>query len=169
MVTHNEMFLHALAERLIVFQDDRADIFEGNYQRFLEQGGWGDEEVISSSTPKDKGKKESAGKITKKELRRRRSAIIAERAKVLKPLEQRIAQIEDDIEDHEKELTELNESIQEASRAQSGSRILSLSKSIHKCQLAIDNLFDELEKLTSTFEKHKATFEEKLLSLDSLS
>lgn len=165
MVTHNEMFLHALAERLIVFQNDRADIFEGNYQRFLEKGGWGDEEVISSSTSKDIGKKEPAGKITKKELRRRRSAIIAERAKVLKLLEQRIAQIEYDIEDHEKKLTELNESIQEASLAQSGTRIVSLSQSIHKCQLAIDSLFDELEKLTSTFEKHKATFEEKLLSL----
>jgi hypothetical protein len=35
--------------------------------------------------------------------------------------------------------------------------------------LAIDELFDELEKLTSTFDTHKATFEEKLLSLDSLS
>ena len=36
MVTHNEMFLHTLAERLIVFQDETVEIFDGNYQEFLE-------------------------------------------------------------------------------------------------------------------------------------
>ena len=43
MVTHNEMFLHALAERLIVFQHDNVYVSEGSYQRFLEKGGWEDE------------------------------------------------------------------------------------------------------------------------------
>jgi len=36
MVTHNEMFLHALAQRLIVFQDDELFVFDGSYQEFLE-------------------------------------------------------------------------------------------------------------------------------------
>ena len=37
MVTHNEMFLHALAQRLIVFQGSRIEVFEGSYQRFFRQ------------------------------------------------------------------------------------------------------------------------------------
>ncbi|HSO18698.1 MAG TPA: ABC-F family ATP-binding cassette domain-containing protein, partial [Desulfosarcina sp.] len=41
MVTHNEMFLHALADRLIVFDDLGAQVFDGGYQEFLEKGGWG--------------------------------------------------------------------------------------------------------------------------------
>ena len=45
LVTHNEMFLHALAERLIVFQDGKSFVFEGSYQDFLDRGGWGDEET----------------------------------------------------------------------------------------------------------------------------
>lgn len=44
MVTHNEMFLHALAERLIVFQDEGVSVFEGSYERFLERVGWKGEE-----------------------------------------------------------------------------------------------------------------------------
>jgi len=44
MVTHNEMFLHALAERLIVFQDDGISVHEGSYERFLERVGWKGEE-----------------------------------------------------------------------------------------------------------------------------
>ena len=43
MVTHNEMFLHTLARRLIVFQDDAVTLFEGGYARFLEKGGWREE------------------------------------------------------------------------------------------------------------------------------
>ncbi len=42
MVTHNEMFLHSLAERLIVFQNDHIEIFDGNYLEFLEKDGWHD-------------------------------------------------------------------------------------------------------------------------------
>ena len=33
MVTHNELFLHALAERLIVFHQNGVSMFEGGYQR----------------------------------------------------------------------------------------------------------------------------------------
>jgi ATP-binding cassette subfamily F protein 3 len=40
MVTHNEMFLHTLADKLIVFQNDEIDVFDGRYQQFLEKGGW---------------------------------------------------------------------------------------------------------------------------------
>jgi ATP-binding cassette subfamily F protein 3 len=162
IVTHNEMFLHALAERLIVFQNDRVDVFEGSYQRFLEKGGWGDEEVIPKPVRKDYGEKKSDKKPTKKEIRRRRSKIITERAKVLKPLEQRIAQLEHAIEAHKNELGDLNAAMQEALQAQSGPKILELSQSIHNCQSAIDKLLDELEELTSTFEKQKAMFEKKL-------
>jgi len=158
MVTHNEMFLHALAERLIVFQDGRVDMFEGNYQRFLEKGGWGDEEVIATPVRKDDGDK----KPTKKEIRRRRSEIITERAKVLNPLERRITELEHAIETHENELAELNAAMQEASQAQSGPKILELSQSIHNCRSTIDKFFDELEEITGTFEEQKAIFEKKL-------
>jgi ATP-binding cassette subfamily F protein 3 len=158
MVTHNEMFLHALAERLIVFQDERVEVFEGSYQRFLEKGGWGDEEIIAKPVRKDDRDK----KTTKKEIRRRRSEIITERAKVLNPLEKRIAKLEHAIETHENKLTELNTAMQEASQAQSGPKILELSQSIHNCRSTIDKFFDELEELTSTFEEQKAMFEKKL-------
>ena len=50
----------------------------------------------------------------------------------------------------------------EASQAQSGPKILELSKSIHNCQSNIDRLFDELEDITRTFEEQKAVFEKKL-------
>jgi ATP-binding cassette subfamily F protein 3 len=167
MVTHNEMFLHTLAERLIVFQKDETYVFEGGYQRFLEKEGWEDEaEQTESSSGNARGKGARA-KLTKKEIRRRRSELITERAGVLKPLEQSILQTENDIEKHEKTLDELNVTIQEASQAQDGAKIAQLSQSIHRCRSEIDRLFDELEEQTNVLDKQKAVFKNKMEQFES--
>jgi ATP-binding cassette subfamily F protein 3 len=168
MVTHNEMLLHALADRLIVFQNDRVSVFDGSYQRFMEKGGWGDEVVLAKSAPEDTDEEPSSVKVTKKEKRRRRSAIIIERAKMRKPLQGRIVQVENEIETHEKALNELNDAMQEASQAQDGQRIAKISQSIHHCRSAIDRLFNELEALTTTLNEQSALFEERLDQLDRL-
>ena len=39
MVTHNEMYLHAIAKKLIVFKDDKIFMFNGTYAEFLEKEG----------------------------------------------------------------------------------------------------------------------------------
>ena len=161
MVTHNEMFLHTLARRLIVFQNDRIDVFAGSYGNFLKKVGWEDESSVQKPEVE-----EAALKLTKKELRRRRSEIVTERGKVLKPIERGIAKAENDIERFEDELSELNQAMQEASQNQDGKKIDELSRSIHKCQSEIDRIFDELEKLTGFLEEKRAKFEEKLQELE---
>jgi ATP-binding cassette subfamily F protein 3 len=160
MVTHNEMFLHSLAERLIVFQNDTIKGFEGSYQEFLQKGGWQDE---IQSSPKDR----ESEKRTKKEVRRQRSEIIAQRSTVVKPLQNRITRLENDIETRETELDHLNESMQQASQNQDGPRIVELSQAIHTCQSAIDQLFDKLEKSTDEFDLQNSVFEGRLKQLES--
>jgi ATP-binding cassette subfamily F protein 3 len=166
IVTHNEMFLHALADRLVVFQNDRVSVFEGSYQRFIDSGGWGDEEPGSKSAREDAGGEGSGVKMTKKEKRRKRSEIITERAKILKPLEMRIVRLESDIESQEEALNELNDAMLDASQAQDGKRIVKISQSIHEAQSAIDRLFIELEELAGILEAKTAVFQEKLDQLD---
>ena len=171
MVTHNEMYLHAIADRLIVFQNDQQYLFEGSYHRFLEKGGWQDEEISQSSkdfqksTSSDQIKCKSQvtdEKLNKKEIRQKRSEIITERSKVIKPLEQRIAFIEDEIDSYEKELNTLNEAMLEASNKQEGSAIVEISKSIHNNKSTIDALFDELEELTNSLDEQSTIFKKKL-------
>jgi len=167
MVTHNEMFLHALAERLIVFQDENAHVFEGTYQRFLEKEGWKDEKDIVKNIPASDDRSEPGSKLNKKELRRIRSEIITEKSKTLKPIEQRIAKIEDEIEALEKGLTEYTEAMQRASEGNTGKKIVELSQAIHASQTSIDRLFDELETLSEELNEKGVFFESRLKQLET--
>ncbi|MEW5902196.1 MAG: ABC-F family ATP-binding cassette domain-containing protein, partial [Acidobacteriota bacterium] len=118
MVTHNEMFLHALAERLIVFQGDGVFVYEGGYQRFLEKIGWQEDEKPREAART--AESADSGKPTPKDVRRLRSAVLTERASILKPLQKRIAEIEAGIEANESKLERLNQQIVDASQEKRG-------------------------------------------------
>jgi ATP-binding cassette subfamily F protein 3 len=167
MVTHNEMFLKTIAERLIVFHNEEIYVFEGGYQRFLEKGGWEDEKDVLLSGSGENKKENTRINLSKKEIRRRRSEVIAERGRILKPLEQRLHRTETHIEKHEKTLAELHAAMQNATQAGDGNRIAELSKSIHRCQGNIEKLYVELVKSSGVLEAQKAIFEEKLQRLES--
>jgi len=167
IVTHNEMFLHALAERLIVFQNAGITIFEGSYQQFLDGGGWGDEDRITPKSTEQGSDTAKTLKRTKKELRRLRSRVITDRSKIISPLKKRMDRLEDIIEARENEVDRLNESMQLASRQQDGQRIAEISKAIHRCQSDINRFLDELEKITDEFESKNAAFEKQLEQLEA--
>jgi len=167
MVTHNEMFLYALAQRLIVFQNDGIDIFGGSYQQFLEKGGWQDESKVNHTLQQPDIKMDASVKFTKKELRRQRSEIISQRSRIVKPIQQRAEAVENKIEKNELELDRLNQSMQQAAQNQDGTEITEISQAIHKCQQTIDRLFEQLEELTRDLETRNAEFDSRLQNLDS--
>ncbi|MFO7970221.1 MAG: ATP-binding cassette domain-containing protein, partial [Desulfobacterales bacterium] len=167
MVTHNEMFLKTLAERLIVFHNEEIYLFEGGYQRFLEKGGWEDEKDVWVSGSGENKKENTRIPLSKKEIRQRRSEVIRERARILNPLKQRLHRTETHIETHEKTLAEFHAAMQQATQAGDGVRIAELSKSIHRCQGDIEKLYEELVKFSGIFEAKQAVFEEKLQRVES--
>jgi ATP-binding cassette subfamily F protein 3 len=167
MVTHNEMFLHALARRLIVFQNDRLGIFDGSYQRFLDKGGWQDDGKTIRNAQIAEPKAAAPAKLTKKALRQQRSAILSKRSRALRPLQKKATTLENEIEKHEADLNRLNDSMQQASRSQNGTEITEISQALHVCQQAIDRLFEQLENVTREIEARNAEFEVRLAQLDS--
>jgi ATP-binding cassette subfamily F protein 3 len=167
MVTHNEMFLHALADRLVVFDNDDVMVYEGGYGRFLEKVGWTDEVLQGApGGPKPGDDGGPKPKSTPKELRRLRSEIVAERSRVLRPIEAKMAGLEKAIESHDASLRQLGQDLVEASRTKQGGRVVELSRSMHATKKVIDGFLDELETLTREHEARTAEFDRKLLALD---
>jgi ATP-binding cassette subfamily F protein 3 len=169
MVTHNEMFLHALADRLVVFDNDDIVVYEGGYQRFLEKVGWRDEIMqgsIAAVPPPATGEGGERPKWTPKELRRMRSEVIAERSRVLRPLETRIAAVEKDVEARDAALRELNAQLVKASQDRNGAKVVEVSKTMHQTKKAIDGLLEELEAITAEYEDKKAAYDAQMRKLD---
>ena len=165
MVTHNEMFLHSIARRLIVFQDNGIDIFEGSYGEFLDSGGWAGEETASGSgtSVKDNGTRRPT---SRKKLKRLRSQIINDKSRALSPLKKRIGKVEEAIERDENSLAELNNRLVTASRQQDGRKIGKLSRAVHECREEIDRRYADLESLSHEFELLEAKFDQQLDNLD---
>ncbi len=164
MVTHSEMLLHGLAERLVVFQSGGASVFEGSYQRFLEDRGWDEE--------RDRG--ESAGEETparrradRKEARRLRAGLVRERAEALRPLEKRIAGLEGRIAAAEASLERLYAGLEAASLACDSAAIAEISIEIHRAQGEIETCFAELETASGEHAEMKAVLDRRLKDLDA--
>jgi ATP-binding cassette subfamily F protein 3 len=157
IATHNELFLHSLATRLIVFEGDRPFLFEGSYQDFLDRRGWEDERNQGESLPRTGGRRE---------LRARRAEIIGERSRELSPIEKRISEREREIETLEKALDESNRALIDASAEARGDAIQDLSKKHHRLRSRIEELYTELELLLDEHEHRYRHFERMLYNLE---
>ncbi len=163
MVTHNETFLHSIANRFIVFQQSGVIIYEGTYSSFLEKIGW-DEEISEEKKTDDKNKKEITA-INKKDSRKIRSEILQRKNRELKPIEERLLSVEEKIDEKEKMLTAKNNEMIEAASLGNSKKISLLSIEIHSLKQIIDELFLEYEKLTSSVENMQHSFDNELKNL----
>jgi len=159
IVTHSEMILHAVAERLIIFDDDRVSLFEGTYQDFLERVGWRDE--ASDPALPEKQKRQGKGG-SRKDIRKLRAEIITSKSRTLTPIQKKIEKNERLIVENEEKINRWTDELQKASMNGSGPEIQKLSIDIHDAQQKIEALFIELAELTEDLEKKSREFEEQL-------
>ncbi|MCP4024070.1 MAG: ABC-F family ATP-binding cassette domain-containing protein [Desulfobacteraceae bacterium] len=159
LVTHNEMFLHSLANRLVVFNRDNIHVFEGTYQEFLEKEGWEQEEKSTIKSVKSQS-------FTKKEKRQKKSEIVARRSKEVRPLQKNIDLTEELIEEKEKLIHDLNAQLLQASQNKDGNEIQDLSKELAKHTAGVDELFDTLENDMDKLDKIKNKFHNQLHGLE---
>ncbi|NMB66329.1 MAG: ABC-F family ATP-binding cassette domain-containing protein [Spirochaetes bacterium] len=149
LVTHNELFLRAIAQRLIIFQNNTISIFEGDYERFLEKVGW----VSESDSTRTGDTDQPESKLNKKELRRIRSQLLQQKQSECRPLQQRIEYIENEIMQYDNLLKQCNADIIIASQSQKSSEIQRLSIEINKLEKTLSSLYDELEELMELHEE----------------
>jgi len=136
-------------------------------QQFLNVDGWGDK-ITSDLSVNKKTECEKTDKLTKKEIRKLRSAIIAERSKIIKPLENRIESLEKSIDTNENYLSQLHDEMQSATEKIDGQLIADLSQKIHQCQSEIDRDFESFESASETVEIKRSSFDLKLQELDEI-
>jgi ATP-binding cassette subfamily F protein 3 len=179
IVTHNEMFLHSLATRFVVFDRGRARVFDGSYQDFLDTIGWesdndesptahraGTVAVTASlapaaSKPKERPAKPAmpAAPVDRKAERQARAKFVQERARVVGPLEKRVAQLETLIATLEKDREKTFAALADASSRGDARAIAELSKKSNDVGPQIDWAYTELDRVTRELDEAVARFD----------
>ena len=161
IVTHSEMILRRVANRLVVFDGGQVRVFEGGYQAFLDRVGWVKEKSEDGlATPTNKMRR------NRKELRRLRAEIIAERSKLLKPLQTRIGDLEKAIIGREEEAKQVEALLCDTATWSEAESIATLERRSRALKVEIQNLFDELDRLTTQHDSVQPEFEKRLEELE---
>jgi ATP-binding cassette subfamily F protein 3 len=161
MVTHNEEMLHAIAMKLIIFDRDKVSVFDGTYQDFLEKTGWQDE----GSKIKSKTSQKISGK-NKEEIKKLRADIIQEKSRLLKPLEDKIKNLEAEITKKEEELNLNTKQLVELLEKGNVSFLAEVSKINKTLQSEVENLYVELAAAAEKLEKESEHFRKRLEKLE---
>ena len=160
LVTHSEMILRHVANRLIVFDGGQVRLFEGGYQDFLDKVGWTGEQTDGNAA------RPARTKRNRKEVRRLRAKIIVERSERLRPLERRIKELEEAILTCEREVERVDVLLCQAATRNEGDTTSELGRKSHSLRVEIDSLFSELENLTAQQNRLQPEFESRLAELE---
>ena len=164
IVTHNELFLHALANRFIVFEESGVRVFEGSYQDFLDRVGWEDER--DARTAKNIQQSTLPDTRNRKDLRKLRADIQTRKSRELGPIEKKIASTEAALDLGEKEIHRLENDLVAASAEGDGTAITTLSRDIHRIRGELDLLYEKLDELTVEYETLEKKYEQELADLE---
>lgn len=155
LVTHNEMLLRTLVNRLIVFDRGAITLFEGGYDDFLKQEGWG--EKIGKENESG-GKTRTAGQ--KKESRREKALFIQARSMALKSLMKKVSGLEKEIEGEEKRLQETENRLIDLSAGGKGTDMAESARLAHALRENIEKLYQHLEEAIAVYEKEEYRWRE---------
>jgi ATP-binding cassette subfamily F protein 3 len=143
LVSHDEEILHAFAKRLIIFDSGQAKFFDGTYQDFLERVGWTAETADAVKTTSHNYSDAA---------RRARAEQILQKSRAVKPLEQKIKQIEGEIQKKENFVSKCEEDIISAAEKGEGLKIAQISKEMEAAKEQIADLYAEWEKVNLELE-----------------
>jgi ATP-binding cassette subfamily F protein 3 len=165
IVTHSELILEAVATKLIVYDNDTASVFEGTYLDFLERVGWSDEGGVRVK----KGRKQNTASVNRKDAKKQRSGIVADKSKVLGPLKNKITALEAEITKLEYDVEQDTQRLLEVSVKGEALAIKRLSQAIRENKARIEARFAELETVTNEHDAKAREFDGQLSELAEIS
>ena len=158
IVTHSEELLRSVADRVVVFAKDGAEVFDGGYDLFLEKIGWEEEEVVKKEKKNPKSNQYENKKI--------RASLIQERNSKTKGLKKEIEELENEIIQTEESLEVNQKELIKLSNQGESSKIIEFYKIIASQEEKIESSFLRLEIVQSKFDSIQAEYEEKIAGLE---
>ncbi len=160
IVSHSEELLRRVADRLIIFSKDGAELFDGGYDLFLEKKGW-DEDEVEETAPK----KEKSSNPMSKENKKLKNIITKERSRATSPLRKEVEKAEKFIMESESQIAKYHQELNAATNNGDNSKIMELSQLIGKLEKEVESTFERMEVAQSELDAMMAEYEKKLEAL----
>ncbi len=157
IVSHSELLLETVPKKLVVCKGDEQFVFDGDYTRFLEAGGWEEGDVQPSR---------SKSTLSSKEKKQRRAEVIKNRSQALRPLKKEIEKLEKKITNLELEIERDNDALIQASSEGDNQKSAKLSQELGQKRKLVDTLFEQLEHSSCEHDEKHALFENELSELE---
>ncbi|MBX7144112.1 MAG: ATP-binding cassette domain-containing protein [Oligoflexia bacterium] len=139
IVTHSELLLRELANKLVVFDGETPRVLLHGYDYFLEQGGWGDDNSVSKSRAADSKEKGERDRRSPQEMAARR----------IRTLERKIVASEGKITGLELQQKKLESDLEAATQASDMDKVGDCAVQLGEISQSIDEAFAELEQLSN--------------------
>ncbi|MBT6068548.1 ABC-F family ATP-binding cassette domain-containing protein [Candidatus Peregrinibacteria bacterium] len=132
-VTHNEDMLSRLATKLVLFDNNKIQVLEYGYDKFLAGGGWSEDGSLMGST----GTTDTSGdsNLNNKEARKQQRL-----------LKKQIEKLEREIEKLEEQKKELGEVLKKACLAKDVEAIANHGVEMKKLEKLIDSKYEEMDE-----------------------
>lgn len=151
-VTHNEGILERIAfDKILICSETKQELFLGGYTDFLEKKGW-DEEKAGFKAPAKRGEGD----------KQKRTALLVERAKAVKPLDERIAKSEKEITRLEQELAAQQAQYAAHAASNASQALQEVAKALSKTQGALDGLYSDLDSALTKRETVYADYTQRI-------
>ena len=138
-VSHDRHFVNRVADHVLVVEEDRVRVVEGNYQtyrRLQRQAADGGSSAASSNSPGSKRAASSSAKTPKKDNTRRRFPY------------RKVADIEEEIFSREATLEDLHDELSQGETHRDGDRVRQINVEISEQQEAVRLLYEHWDEAT---------------------
>ncbi len=159
IVTHDEMILRKLAKRLVIFQSNGVDVYDGTYDEFLERIGWEEENTKGNKNNLPKTNAAPKPVTDEKEERRNQQALHAEQTKKINQYKKDVSKLENDICLLEAEQNRIQDILSQASQSQNINDFVAYSKQLKELE---KNIEEKFKLLASVTEKMDACYKSSL-------
>ena len=154
IVSHNRQFLDPIVNKVLEFRPGYAPrLFHGNVSQYIESVEAEERRLKTATTQTVATAVAVQAPANKKDARRARALEREKRAKVLKPLQQQLAQVEEDIATKDARREEISAELEKPENMSDNQKLMTLTQEYQQLERETESLYTRWEEISVAIEQ----------------
>lgn len=161
IVSHNRQFLDPIVNKVLEFRLGHVPrLFHGNVTQYLEkvEAEERQERLVGAAASVQEAASVSAV-TNRRDLRRLRAQAREQRSRVLKPMQQSLAQVEEEIAARDERKAAISAELEKPENVSDNQKLMELTQEYQRLERESESLFTRWEEISTELERAEAAFE----------